>query len=119
MYDDDELHPIPRMDVIDVEATLKGGGAYRGITIATPLSADARSQERLLRKIKVYIEDFHSEVSKRRIGKPRPEKCQIHVGIHPDSDPAIFELLERCRAWVAENDLTLKITTDIGMVVRQ
>jgi hypothetical protein len=120
LYSDDFTHPIRQLGVIDTVVELKGGGAYYGITIATPLGGDVRSQERLLRKIEAYLGDFRSERSRRRNGEPTPAKCKITVGIHPDSDPVIFELLERCRPWVEENGVDFRIsTTAIGVVTHQ
>jgi hypothetical protein len=104
---------------VDVVTHLGGGGAYYGLTIASPLSGDDRSQQRLLNKIEPYLGDFHSDRAVERNGKPTPDKCKILVGVHPGSDAVIFELLERCKPWVLDNGVELKITTDIGMVTQQ
>jgi hypothetical protein len=120
LYSDDFTHPIRQLGVIDVVTELEGGGAYYGLVIATPLARDQRSQKRLLRKIEAYLEDFYSERSIHRNGPPTPAKCKITVGIHPESDPVIFELLERCRPWVDENGVDFRIsTTAIGVVTHQ
>jgi hypothetical protein len=119
IYLDDFAHPIRQLDVIDVVTELKGGGAYYGIAIASPLAGDERSQKRLIRKIEVYLQDFLSERSILRNGRPTPGKCKIYVGIHPDSDAVIFELLEQCRQWVEDNGIELRVTTDMGMVIHQ
>ena len=114
LYSDDEAHPIPRIGVIDVETRLKSGGAYYGLVIASPLTADERSQKRLIQKIQHYIEDFHSEKSRQRMGSPDPEKARIYIVIHPDSAPEIFTLLEQCRSWVEENRIMFSVSTDLG-----
>lgn len=116
---DDFAHPIRQVDIIDVVVNIRGGGSRYGLTIASPLTGDERSQKRLLKKIEAYLGDFHSERSIERNGKPTPEKCKILVGIHPGSDAVVFELLERCRPWVLDNGIELSVTTDIGMVTRQ
>jgi hypothetical protein len=119
LYTDDFTHPIHQLGVIDIVTELDGGGAYYGITIASPLAGDDRSQKRLIRKIEVCLQDFVTERSIRRNGQPTPGKCKIFVGVHPDSDAAIFELIEQCRPWVEDNGIELRVTTDIGMVTHQ
>ena|SRR5690242_17717342 len=111
-YEDDEGHPIARVRAIDVETKLKGGGAYYGLVIASPLAGDQRSQNRLLQKLQAYVDDFHSPEFLERSGRPSPQNCHIYVEIHPDSDPVIFELLEKCRQWVERNGITFVIETD-------
>ncbi len=43
-------------------------------------------------------------------GPPTPDTTAIEVQLHPDSDPRIVELLERCRPWALENRATLRTT---------
>lgn len=111
-YTDDASHPIPRVGTIDVETRLKGGGAYYGLVIASPMSGDQRSQNRLLQKLQNYIDDFYSPKFLANFGKPDPQKCRIYVSIHPDSDIVIFELLEKCRSWVEGNNIMYVIETE-------
>ena len=105
-------HPIRDASVIDTVVTTDRG-AYYGLVIASPVSGDVASQERLLNKISAYIGDFHSEGYISRFGKPSMESCQITVGIHPKSDPIIFELLGKCKAWVEDNNIRFVVKTDI------
>jgi hypothetical protein len=50
---DDSSHPIPRVYAYDTALTFKGGGAYLGIVIATPLDATSRSLMRLREKRRI------------------------------------------------------------------
>lgn len=100
-------------DTIDSVIRFTDGGAIYGLVVVKPLSADTYLQNRLLDKIEAYIQDFYSEESLTAYGRPSIEKSQIHVRIHPDSDPIIFELLERCRQWVESNHIEFKVDTNI------
>lgn len=110
--DEDVGHPIPYPGKVDVLTTTKEGSTYYGLVVAAPLQADARSQQRLLKKIEDYISDRHSEASLRRFGKPTAKNTKLKAAIHPGSEPAIFELLERCRPWLDECGFAFEVTTD-------
>jgi hypothetical protein len=112
-YAVDDGHPIPNLDVVDVNTVKKGGGSDLFIVVASPLSGDQRSLERLLRKIERYLEflqteDFHSES-----GDPNPENTNIVVKLHPFSDRSAFDLLERSREWVKSNNASLIVDTNL------
>lgn len=111
LYVLDESHPVPNIDVVDINTVKKGGGSDLFIVVATPLQGDRRSLERLLRKVERYLEflgtdDFHSAS-----GIATSENTKIIVKLHPDSDPAAFELLERNKQWVANNNAMLVVDT--------
>jgi len=106
---DDANHPIPSLSVVDVHAVKKGGGADLAIIVASPLMADEYSQTRLLNKIEGYLGFISSEVFAKGCGMPTAENTMIVVHIHPASDPAIFDLLERSKPWVLSNNATLEI----------
>ncbi len=101
----DDLHPIPDLDVCDVHAELKDGGHELVLVIASPLSADERSQRRLMKKIDHYL-SFLSGLGEVPVGAAK----RITVKIHPRSTPAIFDLLERCRPWANDNHVSLDIS---------
>jgi hypothetical protein len=105
-------HPIRDTTVIDTVVNTDRG-AYYGLVIASPLSGDIPSQQRLLDKLEAYIADFYSDKYLTRYGRPRLDNCKITVGIHPDSDAVIFELLEKCRAWVEGNNISFAVKTDL------
>jgi hypothetical protein len=106
----DPDHPIPHLNVIDVAAYLKGGGAVLTAIIASPLAADSRSQTRLLDKIQGHLERIQSDEFVRDAGaRPTPANTTIRVLLHPDSSGAIRSLLERCRPWVDSHGTTLVV----------
>jgi len=109
-YDDPD-HPIPSTSALDVHAVKKGGGSDLVIIVASPLRADERSQHRLLDKIEIYLRYIRSPDYQSECGPPTSDRTSIIVHIHPDSDPLIFDLLDRCRPWVAENSCTLQVIT--------
>jgi hypothetical protein len=111
-YSDDESHPIPFLGKIDVFVTTKEGSVMYGLVIASPLLGDERSQQRLLRKIEDYLSDRHSADLNRKFGKPTPVNTRLKVAIHPGSDVAVFELLQRCKPWIEVNGFTLEVTSD-------
>ena len=108
-FEYDKNHPIPNLGVIDVNTVKKGGGSDLYIVIATPLRADRRSLERLLRKIEVYLEFLNTEEFQQSSGIATTENTNIIVKIHPDSDPLAFNLLERNKQWVKNNNANLVI----------
>lgn len=112
MYADDPDHPIPYLGQLDVAAVAKAGGGDLSIIIASPLQADRRSLERLMRKLENYLgfiagPDYAADFG----GPPTPETTRIVVVIDPASSPEAFELLERCKPWVLENHATLVVVT--------
>jgi hypothetical protein len=114
---DDPDHPIPSLSLCDVLAYKPDGGATLTVVIASPLQADAYSQRRLLDKLERYLGFIGSSEFQGKAGTPAPENTDIQVAIHPESDPLVFELLERCRSWVAKFGVRLDIRTDVGNLV--
>ena len=108
----DESHPIRDVGKIDVAVTTNRGARY-GLVVNQPLHGDERSQRRLLNKLEAYIADFYSPKFVNRFGNPESSSCQITVALHPDSDVAIFDLLERCRPWVEDNHISYEVRTDV------
>lgn len=108
-YGLDEEHPIPNLDVLDINAVKKGGGSDLIVVVASPLQADDRSLKRLRRKLDGYLEFLNSEEFRAESGVPSPDNTQIIVKIHRDSAPEVFELLNRSRDWVRNNAATLVV----------
>lgn len=108
-FADDDSHPISCLTALDVFGVKKGGGADLVLVIASPLEADERSQRRLLQKIENYLGFISSEEFLAEAGPPSPANTKIIVKVHPDSDSAISELLDRCVGWVAENSASLVV----------
>jgi hypothetical protein len=107
LYADDDSHPIPLLNNVDVVLDLEGGASY-GIVVSEPLTNDVRSRARLIRKLENYVRSFKSEEFRRTHGTPRPGKLRIYVRLHAGSDQALFDLLESKRAWLSENNVSLK-----------
>ena len=107
----DEEHPIPNLEVIDVWTVKKGGGSDLYIIIASPLRDDRRSLERLMCKLERYLAWLQDDECVAQCGEATTENTQVIVVIHPDSSPIAFELLDRNRGWVRNNNATLAIET--------
>src|SRR5580692_6709718 len=108
-YDDPD-HPIPSLTALDVHGIRKGGGSDLVVVVASPLGFDEKSQKRLLGKLDIYLRYINSPEYESVCGPPTPDATAIEVQLHPDSDPRIVELLERCRPWALENRATLRTT---------
>ena len=109
LYDYDESHPIADLGVIDINGVRNGGGSDLVIVVASPLEAEERSLRRLLKKVEVYLGFIQSEQFRAEAGDPTPDNTRIIVKIHPDSCPEAFELLNRNKDWVTNNNATLEI----------
>ena len=109
----DDSHPIPRLDVIDVNAIKRGGGADQVIVIASPLDASPRSVFRLFTKIDGYLNYLASEHFREECGPPSPASTRIVVRIHSGSAHDIFALLEDAAPWVQERNARLEIRTGV------
>lgn len=109
LYSYDESHPIPDLEVIDVNGVRKDGGSDLVMIVASPLKADERSLRRLLRKIEVYLNFVQSEQFRAEAGTPAPENTRIIVKINRDSCHEAFDLLYKNRDWIHNNNVTLVV----------
>jgi hypothetical protein len=109
MFADDESHPIPSVDNLDIVAQRRDGGARLVVIIASPLGADERSQRRLMMKLETYLGFILSPEFAQEFGPPDPEKVDIVVRIDSRSEPAVFDLLRRCEPWTLDNRTTLLV----------
>jgi uncharacterized protein YtpQ (UPF0354 family) len=98
--DHDDEHPIPALDVIDIEAKKADGTSRFVIVVATPLAPDPRSVFRLFRKIDLLLNHFAATKRVR-------EKTEVEINMHTGSDPAIFALLAALPPYVASRGATL------------
>lgn len=116
-YLDDSEHPIPHVYNLDFEVVTKDGRIFLGVTIATPLQNDVRSQMRTLQKINNYIQYAVSDEFRARSENLSPERTTVFVGIHSDSHPDIFALLDQCRPLVEAIGATFQIerTSDVDL----
>jgi hypothetical protein len=106
----DDEHPIPNLQVIDIHATKKNGGSDLVVIVASPLSADARSIFRLARKLDNYLQEINSDGYRSEIGAPTPDTTSIIVRLHPDSDPAIEDVLRAAAGWAEKRNASLQVT---------
>jgi hypothetical protein len=109
LYADDPAHPISRIDGLDMIGKRRDGGVELRIKVSGPLKGDERSQRRLLQKIDLYLAFVASPDFEAEFGEPDVSKTFVVVAIDGQSDPAIFELLKRCEAWVREGKATLVV----------
>jgi hypothetical protein len=101
----DDGHPVPVLDVIDLEAEKKDGTHLYCIVVATPLNADPRSAFRLFRKLDGYLKHISAT-------RPAPLKSEIEINIHPHSDPSYFPLLATQTEYVASRGATLLVVRE-------
>ena len=105
----DDAHPIPNLEVIDIHATKKGGGSDLVVIVASPLRADARSMFRLARKLDVYLQEINTDAYRQECGEAKPDTTSIIVRLHPDSDPAIGEVLRAAVGWAERRNASLQV----------
>jgi uncharacterized protein YtpQ (UPF0354 family) len=104
---EDNEHAIPKLDVLDIVATKKAGGADLVVIVSRPLGADARSVFRLLRKLDVYLHEINTDSWRDEHGAATPESTNIIVKLHPDSDPVVAKLLHDHSGWAAKRGARL------------
>lgn len=111
-YDLDVTHPIPNLDVVDINVVKEAGGSDLIIIIASPLQDDTRSLERLLYKIERYLGFAKSAEFIAESGVATVDNTRILVHIHPRSSNLAFVILEQCKPWAIENQVTLEFDTN-------
>jgi hypothetical protein len=104
----DDTHPIPNLEVIDVHLK-KEGGSGLGVVVASPLSADARSIFRLLRKLDVYLETINSSEYQAECGPSTAKTTSIIIRLHPGSDPAVESILGAAASWAEARNASLRV----------
>jgi hypothetical protein len=107
---EDDEHPIPNLDVVDIHARKKGGGSTLSMLIASPLHADARSAYRLARKLDTYIQFMSAAEIVTECGTPTPTNTEINVVIHGASDQAMLDLLSGLEDVVARHGAKLVVS---------
>jgi len=108
---EDDEHPIPTINNLDVLADFPDGRRELAIIIASPMDASAYSQSRLLNKIQNYIHFIKSEKYELEFGAPCADLVTITVKIDPGTSPVIFELIKKCEGWVLSAGATLVVNT--------
>jgi hypothetical protein len=105
----DDAHPIPNLEVIDIHATKKGGGADLVVIVASPSRADARSMFRLARKLDAYLQEINTDAYRQECGEAKPDTTSVIIRLHPDSDPAIEEVLRTAVGWAEKRNASLQV----------
>ena len=109
LYSDDESHPIPFLDKLDVFAEYKTGGGKLIIVAASPLVGDFRTQKRLLRKIENYLGFICSSEFPLKGATRTTTNAEIRIEASAGADPVILDLIERCIPWAMENQVELTV----------
>jgi hypothetical protein len=109
----DESHPIPKLDVIDVQAVKDDGSNRLVVVIASPLDERPRSVLRLFTKLEAYLWYVGSDAYRHTYGEASPERTCIELRIHPASASAIFELLQALPEWVQKQGASLIVSTEL------
>jgi hypothetical protein len=112
VFGDDTSHPIPFLGRIDTLVETADGARYYGLVIASPMSGDHRSRQRLRRKLRDYIIDRHSTEVLDKSGPTSTANTKLTVLIHPGSDVSIFEVLAQARPALEEAGFAFEVSTD-------
>jgi len=103
-FDEDESHPIPSVDTLDVVGKFHAGGAKLVIVCGGPLEPDMRTQQRLLQKITNYQNFCLSDEFEQEFGQG-PKIIDIRLAEPPHE--VIELLLNECRPFLEQNGVSL------------
>jgi len=112
VFGDDTSHPIPFIGRIDTLVETEDGARSYGLVIASPMSGDDRSRQRLKRKLRDYIVDRHSAEVLSKSGPATAANTRLTVLIHPGSDVSVFEVLAQARHAFEEAGFEFEVSTD-------
>jgi hypothetical protein len=105
---EDQGHPIPRLDSLDVQLTADKG-AYVGIVIASPLKDNEMSRARLHEKVEVSVRYFRTAEYRERYGAPCRERSRFGFHVHYGSDASMLQLIEHYREQIESNDIAAAV----------
>jgi hypothetical protein len=105
----DPEHPIPDLNVVDVNVVKASGGSDLRLVVASPLGEDEYSLSRLLRKIETYLDFTNSAEFVAESGLATPSNTRIVVKLHPESSAFAVELIHRNVQWALNNGVTLVV----------
>ena len=71
-----------------------------------------------MKKIENYLGFIRSDKFAKECGPPSEENTTLEVYIHPDSDPKVFDLLDRFHGWVSDNYARLHIRKEANQPVQ-
>jgi hypothetical protein len=107
---DDPSHPIPYVFNCDVNIVKNDGGSDLAVIIASPLQADQRSVDRLMKKLEMYLRFISSSEFSSESGKPTVDNTRVVIHLHPESSVEVRDLLWRCHDWIRANNATLEVS---------
>ena len=107
---EDNNHPIPRLDTLDVHVETNKG-AYVAIVIGSPLKNDEVSRARLQAKVEVSLGYFRSAEYREKNGEPSHDRSHILFKVHCDSDAEMLRLIDHYREQIEANDVSTKVSS--------
>lgn len=107
--DIDEAHAIPNIDVIDVYAVKKTGGATLAIVIASLLDASPRSVFRLFRKLDGYLNFIGSDTFRKECGAPTLDNTEIDLRCHWHPHADLLAIIETIGGYVESRGARLTL----------
>ena len=105
--EEDLVHPVPKVDNLDVQKVKVGGGSDLYLVVASALGGEERDLHRLMAKLENYLVFLQSPGCVAEAGFATKENTRLIAMVHPLSSPSVFELLRRNVAWVANNGAVL------------
>jgi hypothetical protein len=107
---EDNGHPIPRLDTLDVHVATNKGASV-AIVIGSPLKNDEMSRARLQVKVEVSLGYFRSAEYRDRYGQPSRDRSHILFKVHRDSDSEMLRLIDHYREQIEANDVSTKVSS--------
>lgn len=101
--------PIQNLDRVDVVAVQHDGTVVLGLVVSGRLDASPEHQTLLLDKIQNYLAELNTPEFRAEFHNPRPEQVQILIHFDKPPHPAILQLIEKSKPWVAKNNARLVV----------
>lgn len=101
--------PIQDIDNVDVVGKRKDGGVDLLIVASSKLDGSPEHQRLLLAKIESYLAQLNTSEFQAEFNHPRPDQVNIILSYSEPPDPIILQLVEKSKAWVADNNARLAV----------
>jgi hypothetical protein len=109
LYDDDDQHGIPYLNLIDLMWDIGKNGHALGVVVSKPLDSCRRCQMRLGQKIENYLTHINSSEVKSMWGEPSPANFVIEVSLHKDCHAVTATNLLKMMPWAEGHGATLLV----------